>query len=172
MKKDKINFMLLVLALILSACAPKAAANPTPTIDIIGTTAAQLVEVMLTQTAAAVTPTPVPPTETPLPQFTETPTLAPQPAETAIPQVSGNTACYAGPGNNYGLVVNISEFESVEVAGVSNTPGWYVIYDPIYGSLCWISAEFMKFEPDFDLSSLPVKNENCKSLVPCRRKQP
>ncbi len=158
MKKEKTNSLVfsLVLALILSACTPQAAANPTPTIDIIGTTAAQLAEVMLTQTAAAVTSTPVPPTETPLPQFTETPTLEPAPVETAFPVVTGNTACYTGPGTNYELVTNISDTEEVYVLGISAVPGWYVIENPVYGSMCWISAENMKFEADFDLSTLPV----------------
>lgn len=158
MKKEILNFtgLLSALALFFTACTPKAAVDPTPTIDIVGTTAAQLASVMLTQTAAAATPTSAPPTDTPIPQFTETPTIEPQPAETAIPQVSGDTACYAGPGSSYALVINISEFELVEVIGVSNTPGWYVILDPIYGSQCWISADFIRFEENFDLSTLPV----------------
>lgn len=158
MKKEVFNFtgLLAALTIFFTACTPQAAANPTPTIDIVGTTAAQLASVMLTQTAAAVTPTPLPPTETPLPQFTETPTIEPQPAETAIPQVSGNTACYAGPGSNYALVINISQYELVEVVGISNTPGWYIILDPIYGSQCWISADFISFEENFDQSTLPV----------------
>lgn len=158
MKKEVLSFtgLLSTLALFFTACTSKTAANPTPTIDIVGTTAAQLASVMLTQTAAAVTSTSMPATDTSTPQFTETPTLEPQPAETAIPQVSGNTACYAGPGSNYALVINISEFELVEVVGVSNTPGWYVILDPVYGSQCWISADFISFEENFDLSILPV----------------
>ncbi|MEN9563586.1 MAG: hypothetical protein RIR73_1830 [Chloroflexota bacterium] len=157
MKKELKPFTsVLVLALFFTACAPNESANPTPTIDIIGTTAAQLASVMLTQTAAAATPTLAPATDTPIPQFTETPTIEPQPAETTIPQISGDTACYAGPGSNYALVINISQFELVEVVGISNTPGWYVILDPIYGSQCWVSADFIRFEADFDLSSLTL----------------
>jgi hypothetical protein len=160
MKKEIINHMvlLLVLAFFFTACTPQVSANPTPTIDIIGTTAAQLASAMLTQTAAAVTPTPVPSTDTPTPQFTETPTSEPEPAETPIPQVSGNTACYSGPGSNYALVLNISQYELVEVVGISNTPGWYVILDPVYGSKCWISADYMSFDAAFDLSTLPIMN--------------
>ncbi|MBN8582634.1 MAG: hypothetical protein J0L96_18360 [Anaerolineae bacterium] len=139
-----------------AACAPAPAANPTPTPDIIGTTAAQLASLMLTQTSAAYTPTLAPVTNTPQPQFTETPTLDPAPAVTAIPLVNGNTQCYAGPGTNYQLVSNISDTEQVEVAGVAHVPGWYVIRNPIYGSLCWISASNMNFSTDFDLTTLPV----------------
>jgi uncharacterized protein YgiM (DUF1202 family) len=111
---------------------------------------------MLTQTAAAATPTSAPATDTPIPQFTETPTLEPVPVETTFPIVSGNTACYTGPGTNYELVSNISDTEEVYVLGISAVPGWYVIENPIYGSMCWISAANMKFEADFDLSTLPV----------------
>lgn len=138
------------------ACAPASAANSTSTPDIIGTTAAQLASLLLTQTSAAYTPTLAPVTNTPLPQFTETPTLEPAPAVTAIPLVSGNTQCYTGPGINYQLVSNISDTEQVEVAGVAHVPGWYVIRNPIYGSLCWINAINMNFSPDFDLTTLPV----------------
>jgi hypothetical protein len=155
-KKTTLLALLLVLSLLLGACAPQTDIESIPTVDIIGTTAAQLAELMLTQTAGAVTPTSMPPTETPTPQFTETPTLEPTSAVTAIPEVTNNTACYTGPGINYGLVSNIAETKQVEVVGISNTPGWYVIVNPIYGSLCWISADVMRFESDFDLSTLPT----------------
>jgi hypothetical protein len=111
---------------------------------------------MLTQTASAYTPTLPPATDTPIPQSTATPTLPPTPVITSIPKVSGNTACYTGPGTNYALVSNITDTEEVEVVGVSSVPGWYIIRNPIFGSLCWISASNMSFEADFDLSSLPT----------------
>jgi hypothetical protein len=149
-------FTMLACMMLFTACAPQADANLAPTPDIIGTTAAQLAEVMLTQTAGAVTPTPFPPTETSTPQATETPTLEPAPVETAMPVITGNTACYAGPGSQYGLVSNLTDTEEVEIAGVSNTAGWYVIYNPIYGSLCWVSAEFLSWGSDFDPSTLPT----------------
>lgn len=111
---------------------------------------------MLTQTAAAYTPTPLPATDTPIPLFTDTPTLEPTPAVTSIPKISGNTACYAGPGSQYGLISNLSDTEEVYVMGIGSVPGWYVIENPIYGSLCWVSASYVTFDPSFDVSTLPT----------------
>lgn len=155
-KKIIVRSLFVWVAFFSVACAPTQAVKPTSTPDIIGTTAAQLASLMLTQTSAAYTPTALPVTATPIPQFTETPSLTPAPAVTTIPQVNGNTQCYAGPGTSYQLVSNITDTEQVEVAGVAHVPGWYVIRNPIYGSLCWISASNMNFSPDFDLTSLPV----------------
>ncbi len=155
-KKSIASSISLLVVFSMAACAPAPAANPTPTPDIIGTTAAQLAALLLTQTSAAYTPTLAPVTDTPIPRFTEIPTQTPAPAVTAIPLVTGNTQCYSGPGTNYQLVSNISDTEQVEVAGVAHVPGWYVIRNPIYGSLCWISASNMNFSPDFDLTTLPV----------------
>ncbi len=152
-------FIFLSLAgFVLNACLPRSKTNITPTVDIIGTTAAQLASLMLTQTSAAYTPTPLPVTDTPIPQFTDTPTLEPTPAVTSIPKISGTTACYAGPGSSYGLVSNLSDTEEVIVVGVGSIPGWYVIENPYYGSLCWVSAQNLTIGPDFDVSGLPVIN--------------
>ena len=154
--RDLTRWILLPLtAMLVMACSPQAS-NPTPTVDIIGTTAAELASLMLTQTASANTPTLAPPTETPFPLFTETPTLEPLPMATSIPQISGNTACYAGPGSEYGLVSNITDTELVEVVGIAHIPGWFVIRNPIYGSLCWVSAGNLRLEADFDQSALPT----------------
>jgi hypothetical protein len=148
-------FIMLSLPLALTACSPQPG-SAEPTVDVVGATAAQLASLMLTQTSAAYTPTPLPATETPVPLFTETPSPEPTSAATTIPQVSGRAACYTGPGADYPLVSNISDTKQVEVVGISSVPGWYVIRNPIYGPLCWISAGNLRFEADFDLSSLPV----------------
>ncbi len=67
-----------VAALILAACAPATPIVPTPDVNAIRTSAAFTVVAEFTLTAAAFTPTPMPPTATftavPLP--TETPTIA------------------------------------------------------------------------------------------------
>lgn len=143
-----------MIALVVIACAPQEPA--TPTVDSIGTIAAELASSMLTQTAAAVTPTPLPPTLTPTPAVTDTPTLEPTPAATAFPEVNTNASCYRGPGESYPLVGNISVTELVEFAGVAHVEGWYVIYDPIYGSLCWIRTENLTLDPSFDVSAYPT----------------
>lgn len=156
MIKNKIVFIFSLFGVLtLSACA-NVPADAAPTMDVVGTTAAELARMMLTQTAGAVTPTPFPPTETPLPSFTETPTLEPTIAVTAIPMISRDTGCYDGPGTNRTLVTNIVVTEQVEVVGISSVPGWYVIRNPIYGSLCWVPQDALELAPDFDLTSLEV----------------
>lgn len=155
MKYNSRQFLLIFLTTIfLAACAPQAPA--TPTADVVGTIAAELAVSMLTQTAGAVTPTPLPPTLTSTPAVTDTPTPEPTPAVTAIPEVNTNSSCYQGPGENYPLVGNITVTEKVEFAGVAHVPGWYVIYDPIYGSLCWIRSENLTLDPSFDISAYPT----------------
>ncbi|HNB34894.1 MAG TPA: hypothetical protein PK414_01640 [Anaerolineales bacterium] len=156
LRKKRFVFVIVLLALILTACTPKTNVDATPTIDSIGTIAADLASMMLTQTAAAYTPTPLPPTETPLPVFTDTPTLEPSPAVTGIPIVSGNAPCYKGPGENYGLVSNITDTKEVEFIGTAHVTGWYVIRNPYYGSLCWIRVENLNLSPDFDISAYPT----------------
>lgn len=150
--------LLLLASMLVNACLPQSNANPTPTVDVIGTTAAQLASMMLTQTAAAYTPTPLPVTDTPIPIFTDTPAAPPTPAVTSIPKITGNTACYAGPGSSYGLVSNLADTEEVIIMGVGSVQGWYVIENPYYGSLCWVSAQNLTLGPDFDQASLPVIN--------------
>ena len=149
------KIFLLSSILVLAGCST-ITANSTPTVDVIGTTAAQLASLMLTQTASAFTPTSAPPTETPLPLFTDTPTLEPTSAATAIPMISRDTPCYTGPGTQYGLVSNITVTELVEVVGISSVKGWYVIRNPIYGSLCWVPEDTLEFGAGFDVSSLPT----------------
>lgn len=147
--------LFLALTLLATACSAQPT-NPTPTVDIIGTTAAQLASVMLTQTAGAVTSTPLVPTETPTPEVINTPTLEPTIGPTPYPKVTGDTPCYKGPGSQYPLVLNIGEFEEVIIAGVANVPGWYVIYDPIYGALCWISSDYVNLPDGLDVNALPT----------------
>lgn len=144
----------LTAIMFLAACAPKP--EPAPAVDTVGTMAAELASAMLTQTAAAASPTPEPPTITPTPATTDTPTPEPTPEATSIPVVVGNSPCYMGPGNNYPLVSNITDTKEVTLIGISNVPGWYVIENPYFGSQCWISAEHLKIESDFDVTAYPT----------------
>ncbi len=67
----------LLIAMLIVACGPSAAATPaepTPDIAAVRTSAASTVVSQFTLTAAAFTPTPAPPTNTPQPEATETPT--------------------------------------------------------------------------------------------------
>jgi hypothetical protein len=87
------NFLfLLLLAALLTACAPAQPVVPSPTpVDIaaVQTEAVQTVVAAVTQTAAALpTETPLPPTETPVPAATFTPT--PEDTPTATPVICNN----------------------------------------------------------------------------------
>lgn len=162
MKFDVFRNTLIVLlfATAMTACAPKAPA--TPTVDIVGTTAAQLAAQMLTQTAGAVTPTPLPPTETPTPAFTDTPAVPTEKPVIESPNVTVFAGCYAGPGDNYTLVSNIDPSirkagrQVVTVLGVGSVPGWYIIRNPYFNNPCWIKAENINIDPNMDLTQFPV----------------
>ena len=152
-KKSQYLFTMftLTILILLPGCAPQA--TPTP-VDTIGTIAAQLASQMLTQTAAAYSPTPLPVTDTPIPTSTET--LVPFPIITNIPRVVGQTPCYTGPGPAYSLTSNITDTKKVELVGIGSVSGWYLIKNPYFGSICWVSADHLQFDPTSDFSNLPV----------------
>ncbi|MDD2920870.1 MAG: NBR1-Ig-like domain-containing protein [Anaerolineales bacterium] len=83
--KTKQIITVLLIAIILTACAPATPVEPTPDVLAIRTSAAYTVVAEFTLTAASFTSTPLPPTETPTPEpptatateaFTTDPTLA------------------------------------------------------------------------------------------------
>jgi hypothetical protein len=158
MTRRSLHLIVLVVTL-LTACTPKAPA--TPTVDAVGTRVAELAAIMMTQTAAAYSPTPLPsPTFTATPAFTETPTLEPTPATTSIPKVTGSVGyapCYkGGPGAPYGLDSNITDTKEVEVVGIGSVPGWYVIINPYFYTQCWIAAENLVLDPNFNAAAFPT----------------
>jgi hypothetical protein len=152
MKHFKTIFSWLFILSTLMACTPQT--PPPPTVDTISTIAMQLASQMLTETVAAYSPTPPPSTDTPIPTATET--IPPTTAVTSMPEVVGQSPCYAGPGDTYPLTSNISDTKKVEIVGVGSVSGWYIINNPYFGSTCWISAEHLKLDPNSDFSSLPV----------------
>lgn len=144
----------LALILIGSACAPQVTSTP---VDVVGTTAAELAMVMLTQTAWAYTPTPMPPTITLTPSFTETP--LPEPTSSDPPKrpvVTEFTGCWTGPGPTYTLISNIDPKKYVDVIGIGDVPGWYIIRNPYFRNPCWIEAAYLKIDPRMDFSIFPV----------------
>lgn len=149
----------LLVSMILAACAPQAA-SPTP--DVIGTTAAQLAAVMMTQTAGAVTPTPPPPAETATPAITDTPAVPTDKPALKPPSVITFAGCWAGPGESYPLISNIDPSirkggrQVVTILGIGSEPGWYIIQNPYFNNPCWIRAENMEIDPLMDLSQFPV----------------
>jgi len=158
--KRRFLHLIFLTTILLTACTPTV--PTTPTVDVIGTMSVQLASVMMTQTVAAYSPTPLPsPTFTATPVFTETPAIPPTPAQTAIPKVvaaSGADAapCYQGPGPSYPLTSQVSSYKDVEMVGVGNVPGWYVIMNPYFHTQCWVAAENLVLDPNFDPSAYPT----------------
>src|SRR3989304_5894764 len=75
--KARFSIFAITTVLILAACAPATPIVPTPDVLAIRTSAAYTVVAEFTLPAAAISPTPLPPTETPTQAPpTETPTLA------------------------------------------------------------------------------------------------
>lgn len=142
-----------VLVMMLLACTQQA--EPTPPVDVAGTMAIQLMQQMLTQTATAASPTPLPPTATLIP----TETLTPEPTEAKPLKrtvIKVFTGCYYGPGPEYTLDSNISEGRRVDIVGIGSVPGWYVIVNPYFHKQCWVNANDLEIDPNRDLSTLPV----------------
>lgn len=131
------------------ACMPKG----TPAVDTVGTAVAQAAFGLLTRTAAAASPTPLPPTVTPTSLPTGTPTVTPPPQQPRLIQFTG---CWVGPGPDYKLVSNISLGKDVDLLGIGSVPGWYIIRNPYFNSPCWVPASAIQIFPGTDISKLPV----------------
>lgn len=160
--KSSLRFVLTaVFSLALISCAPQTTAAPT--VDVVGTMAIELAAMMQTQTAGAVTPTPVPPTASATPVFTETsaspPTETPVPRQPAVVVFAG---CYTGPGETYTLISNIdpsirnSGRQIVTILGIGSEPGWVVIRNPYFNNPCWINLENLEIDAGYDLTQFPV----------------
>lgn len=161
MKKIDFNNRQILLALLagitIAACTSQAA---TPTLDVVGTVAAQLAADMLTQTAAAPTSTPLPPTATPTLAFTDTPEPTVDPSQINPPRLIAQTGCWTGPGDTYTLISNIElnarGRKNVIILGVGSVEGWIVIRNPYFNNPCWVPLTAMEIDPNFNLSAYPV----------------
>jgi len=151
-RPSKLVFITLAI-LLLTACAPKA--EPTPAVDTIGTRAVELASLMLTQTASAFSPTPLP-TFTPEP--TATATIEPTVVDIHPPQVrNGPSPCYLRPDKNSALSSNISDGKVVELLAIGKTPGWYKITNPYFNTPCWIQEKDLDLDGQMDLSGFPTE---------------
>jgi hypothetical protein len=134
-----------------TACAPKATPPP---VDVMATTVAQMAFDLLTQTAAAASPTP---TVTLTPSPTETETITPTSSEPPRrPQTVNFAGCWFGPGPSFTLESNISKGKAVDLLGIGNVPGWYIIRNPYFHRPCWIQESDLKIFEGTDLSKYPV----------------
>jgi hypothetical protein len=150
------------LVILVAACSPPA----TPQVDAVATAVAQAAYDLLTQTAAAASPTPLPPTFTQTPSPTETPTPTPTSSEPPRnPQTVFFAACWlGGPGSPNALDSNIKKGKAVELLGLGNAPGWYVIRNPYFHRPCWILASDLKLFPGTNLSTYPVMTPGIPSM--------
>lgn len=136
-------------------CAPKAAA---PSADALATTVAQTALSLVQETAAAASSTPLP-----TPTLTPSPTLEPSVTPTSSgparrPQtIADGVECWlGGPGAPYTLETHINHGKAVDILGLGNAPGWYVIRDPYFHRPCWILATDLKFFQTPDPNQLAV----------------
>jgi hypothetical protein len=148
-----IGFAVIVMA---TACQPKA---PTPSVDVMATSVAQVASVLLTQTASAASPTPHPPTVTLTPSSTQTATASPTSSgPPRLPQtVADGVSCWlGGPGGTWPLDSHLNHGKGVQLLGVGSVPGWYIIRNPYFHRPCWISEKDLKVFPGTNISTLPV----------------
>ncbi len=148
-----LTIFIVTLAL-LTACTSAPAVPPTQSADAISTLAFQQVYIMLTQTALAVSPTP-----SATPTIKATPPPKKPTSAGVTPKRSVTTAfapCWKGPGPTYTLISNISPKKYVDLLGIGNVPGWYVVRNPYFHNPCWIEAIYLKIDPNMDTSKYPV----------------
>ena len=92
------------------------------------------------------------PTQTAIPTTTPTPTLTATPTP---PTVKEETPCWEGPGTEYALSINIAAGTEVDIIGVGEKDGWYIIANPEFDAApCWIAASALDVDANIDLSDL------------------
>jgi Ig-like domain from next to BRCA1 gene len=135
------------LALFMSACG--AGAQPTPDAAAISTAAAQTVEARFTQLAEAITATPLPATDTPVPQVTDTPTTpATQTPDASQPTATSNgKPCYVMT-----FISDLTIPDGMIIApGATFTKSWRVRND---GNCVWDQSYSLVFDKGTALSSV------------------
>lgn len=143
----------LLFILLAAACAP---AKATPAANSLATEVAAAAFNLMTQTAAAASPTASPTaSSTPLPPDTPTPNVTQTPAHFQ-PMVNTFAACYFGPGGAYALESNIAKGKRVELLGAGSVSGWYIIRNPYFHRPCWIAASQLNIDPGVNTAALPV----------------
>ncbi len=166
---SKIWIVTIVLALVLSACAP--AATPAPTQDVaqIQTESAQTVVADMTQNAPA-------PTQAPAATVAPTaePTLAPPPGATPDPNIpvavvptpaegepaavaNYSTTINSGPGTNYVVYGAFLGGSSAKVVGKSEDGLWWAISVPVApGGSGWVDAAWVTVSNADGVAVLPT----------------
>jgi uncharacterized protein YraI len=150
MKRRWIISLVLLAALVLSACAPAATPAPTQDTASIQTQAAQTVVADLTaQAPPSAEPTQAPTATLPPPGPTPDPNLpmavvpTPNPGEPAV-IANYNTGIFSGPGENYVFYASFLGGSTARVIGVSEDGAWWVIsIPPAPNGQGWVSAAWV-----------------------------
>lgn len=114
--------------------------------------------------ALAAPPTPRPtlaPTEAPAAPPTAAPTRGPSPTPTPVPvefaayRTTGVLRVRSGPGTEFDIIDRVPEDFVLDILGRSADNSWLAIAYPDYGSLGWVSAEFVT--PRKGLDQFPIE---------------
>jgi len=142
----KMLFTASMLSLLLAACTLPSATDATVTQTYSPEEIAQTI-VALTQTAeaAAVTQTPLPPTNTAVPEGTSTPSI------TTV-SVSVATNCRTGPDVAYPLVLVFQPGATAEVVGKYSATNYWIIKTPT-DDTCWLWGQYANVQGN--TSTLP-----------------
>ena len=89
---------------------------------------------------------PPPPTATPGPSPTPTPT----PIEFAAYRTTGTLRVRSGPGTDYDVMDQVPENFVLDILGRSADNQWLAIAYPDFGSLGWVSSQFVTPSDSFD----------------------
>ncbi len=130
-------FVLTAAFVVLTACAPVAPSAPTPDVDAIKTSVAQTVVAEFTLTAAGVTSTPIPSSDTPTPQFSATGTLAGSATPIGTLQGCVDDANYGDPldvniPDNTEMTLGQSFIKTWTIKNTGSCP-WRTGYTVVYG---------------------------------------
>jgi uncharacterized protein YraI len=137
------KFIIVILLLFtLTACnLPQTAQQAAPTIDsgLVGTIAAQTLEVMYTPIPSS-TETPIP-TSTPNATATMTATITPT-YEMPMARFNGDTNCRSGPGTAYEVITVARSGQKAEIIGKAEQGNFWLIKNPNREGTCWVAGDF------------------------------
>ncbi len=154
-----IFMMLVILSLVISACATPATPAPVPTQDVGGiqTQSAQTVVADLTSKApppATATTAPSGPTPNPSIPVAVVPTADPS-GPSAV--ANFNTVIYSGPGTNYVVYGAFLGSQTAVVVGKSDPSGWWAISVPVApNGNGWVAANAVTVRNTDNVPTLPT----------------
>ena len=95
----------------------------------------------------------VPPSKIATVTVTASPSASPTPQD---PLVLRDTICFKEPRVNGRVVSSLDRNTRVELRARADTGGWWLVVNPIYGSLCWVLADDLELDPALDVNTVPI----------------